>query len=61
MNQRYKYTSVNHMLGRCFVKYDGKWERRDIELGLSDGINVEVLSGLSESDEIKLWNQPVKG
>jgi HlyD family secretion protein len=39
---------------------DNKWERRDVELGLSDGINVEVLSGVSESDEIKLWNQPIK-
>lgn len=34
------------------------YERRDVKLGLSDGLKVEVLSGLSESDEIKIWNQP---
>lgn len=36
---------------------DQKFERRDIELGLSNGIFVEVKSGISESDEIKVWNQ----
>ena len=34
------------------------YERRDITLGLSDGLVVEVISGLSLSDEIKVWNQP---
>jgi HlyD family secretion protein len=34
------------------------YERRDVNLGLSDGLKVEVLSGLSASDEIKVWNQP---
>ncbi|WP_049723197.1 efflux RND transporter periplasmic adaptor subunit [Gilvimarinus polysaccharolyticus] len=30
-----------------------QFERREIEVGLSDGINIEVVSGLSESDKIK--------
>lgn len=30
-----------------------KFERREIEVGLSDGITIEVLSGLSETDKIK--------
>ncbi|NVK04613.1 MAG: efflux RND transporter periplasmic adaptor subunit [Flavobacteriia bacterium] len=34
-----------------------QFERRDVELGLSDGLKVEILSGLSESDEIKIWNR----
>lgn len=34
-----------------------KFERKDIELGISDGINVEILSGLSENDKIKVWNK----
>jgi len=38
---------------------DGKFEKRKVELGISDGINVEVKSGISENDEIKLWNQPI--
>jgi len=36
---------------------DQKFERRDLELGLSNGIYVEVKEGISESDEIKVWNQ----
>jgi len=41
---------------------DQKFERRDIEIGLSDGVNVEVISGLTEEDQIKVWNktEPVK-
>jgi len=34
-----------------------KFERRDVELGISDGINVEIKSGISKGDEIKVWNQ----
>ncbi len=39
-----------------------KWERRDIEIGISDGVNVEILSGLTESDNVKIWNktEPIK-
>jgi HlyD family secretion protein len=36
---------------------DQKFERRDIQLGLSDGIFVEVKNGVSKTDEIKVWNQ----
>jgi len=41
---------------------DQKFERRDIEIGLSDGVNVEVISGLTEEDQIKVWNktEPIK-
>lgn len=34
-----------------------KFERRDIEIGISDGINAEVISGLTEKDKIKVWNK----
>jgi hypothetical protein len=27
-------------------------------LGLSDGLSVEVLSGLSLEDKLKVWNKP---
>tara|TARA_B100000780_G_scaffold89303_1_gene61631 strand:- start:55 stop:1173 length:1119 start_codon:yes stop_codon:yes gene_type:complete len=39
-----------------------KFERRDIEIGISDGINTEIILGLSEEDEIKVWNktEPIK-
>ena len=31
------------------------FERRDIKLGLSDGINVEILNGLGKEDKVKIW------
>lgn len=34
-----------------------KFERRDIEIGISDGINVEIISGISLTDKIKVWNK----
>jgi len=34
-----------------------KFEKRFIETGLSDGINIQVVSGLSETDKIKNPNQ----
>ena len=39
-----------------------QFERRDIEIGISDGINVEIVSGLEEDDEVKQWNktEPIK-
>lgn len=33
-----------------------QFERRDLELGISDGIYVEVKSGILEQDAIKVWN-----
>lgn len=41
---------------------DQEWERKDIEIGISDGVNVEIISGLSESDNVKVWNktEPIK-
>lgn len=36
---------------------DQQFERRDIELGISDGIHVQVTSGLEEKDKIKVWNE----
>ncbi len=35
------------------------FEKRTVKLGLSDGINVEILSGLTKDDKIKIWNQVV--
>ena len=41
---------------------DQQFERRDIEIGISDGVNVEVISGLEMEDEVKVWNktEPIK-
>lgn len=36
---------------------DQEYERKDVELGISNGIFVEVKSGINEVDKIKVWNQ----
>ena len=41
-------------------KEENEFEKVDVELGVSDGINVEVLSGISEDDNIKVWNSEHK-
>lgn len=37
-----------------------KFERRDVVLGVSDGIYVEIKSGVKSADKIKIWNQGMK-
>lgn len=41
---------------------DQEFERKDIKIGISDGVNVEILSGITEEDEVKQWNktEPIK-
>ena len=34
-----------------------EFERRDIEIGISDGLNVELISGITAEDKIKVWNK----
>lgn len=46
--------------GKAFVEVetqDGQFERRDMVTGLSDGLNIEIKSGLEYSDKIKVWNK----
>jgi RND family efflux transporter MFP subunit len=40
---------------KVVVLVDGQQEEREITLGLSDGINTEVLSGLEEGEEVVLY------
>ncbi len=35
---------------------DQEFSRKELELGISDGIYVEIKSGLSAEDKIKVWN-----
>lgn len=39
---------------------DQEYERKDLKLGISDGINVEILEGITADDEIKIWNKASK-
>lgn len=34
--------------------------RKDVVLGVSDGIYVQIISGVTSKDKIKIWNQGVK-
>lgn len=38
------------------LKEDGTFIIREVEVGISDGINVEILKGIKEEDKIKVWN-----
>ena len=39
-----------------------KFVRKEVKLGISDGVNAELISGLKKSDKIKVWNktEPIK-
>ena len=41
---------------------DQKFERKDIEIGVSDGVYAEIISGVTKKDNIKVWNktEPLK-
>ena len=52
---------VQYAEGSTFVEVlveENRYERRDVQLGLSDGITVEVLNGVTPEDLVKVWNQP---
>ncbi|WP_312900269.1 efflux RND transporter periplasmic adaptor subunit [Chryseobacterium taichungense] len=35
---------------------DGKFKKAYVKLGASDGINVEILSGIDKNADVKVWN-----
>ena len=39
---------------------DQEFERRDVKLGISDGVNVEILEGVSVGEAVKVWNRTEK-
>ncbi|ARV05861.1 efflux transporter periplasmic adaptor subunit [Polaribacter sp. SA4-10] len=39
---------------------EGKFDKKDVKLGTSDGVNVEILEGVTKEDEIKIWNKTSK-
>ncbi|MGG6231433.1 efflux RND transporter periplasmic adaptor subunit [Tenacibaculum sp. SDUM215027] len=41
-------------------KGDDEFEKRELKLGVSDGVNIEVLEGVTVEDEIKIWNKASK-
>jgi HlyD family secretion protein len=43
-----------------FLKEDGRFQVKNVEIGISDGINVEIIEGVSEGDEIKVWTKALE-
>ena len=39
---------------------DGVFVKKDITIGISDGISVEILEGVKEEDKIKVWNKVIE-
>jgi len=39
------------------LKENGRFQTKNVEIGISDGINVEIIEGVKEGDEIKVWNK----
>ena len=35
---------------------NGSFITKEVEVGISDGINVEIIKGVKENDKIKVWN-----
>ncbi len=51
-----KESNITFEEDKVFVEIevaDQEFEKREIETGISDGINIEILSGLSEGEKIK--------
>ena len=50
----------NRITEKPFVELqneNGSFSKKNIEIGLSDGINVEIIDGVEEGDKIKVWNK----
>ena len=50
----------NRITEKPFVELltnDGFFRTKNVEIGISDGINIEITEGLDEADRIKIWNK----
>lgn len=53
----------NRITEKPFVEVqtkENKFKKQSVELGISDGINVEIIEGIKEGDKIKVWNKASK-
>jgi HlyD family secretion protein len=66
LNQAEKVLAISEKLlqfenGEAYVELEKTpqiYEKRKIKLGLSDGVNIQVIEGLSLKDNIKIYNAP---
>lgn len=50
----------NRITEKPFVEIleeNGTYKKKNVEIGISDGINVEIIDGIDEEDQIKVWNK----
>jgi len=50
----------NRITEKPFVEIlndNGTFRKKNVEIGISDGINVEIIDGIDEADQIKVWNK----
>ena len=53
----------NRITEKPFVEIksvENGFKKKNVKLGLSDGINVEIVQGIKEGDKIKVWNKASK-
>jgi HlyD family secretion protein len=50
----------NRITEKPFVEIlndNGTFRKKNVDIGISDGINVEIIDGVDEEDQIKVWNK----
>lgn len=50
----------NRVTEKPFVEVlnnNGTFQKKNVEIGISDGINVEIIDGIEDEDQIKVWNK----
>ena len=53
------YYSLIELVDKPFVEIlneNGSFVTKEVEVGISDEMNVEILKGVKEGDKIKVWN-----
>ena len=68
LDRKNKVLAINESLlqfegEKIFVEIEtnpNRYEKRYIDTGLSDGINIEIKSGVTEKEKIKVWNSVIK-
>jgi HlyD family secretion protein len=53
----------NRITEKPFVEIlndNGDFRTRNVEIGISDGINIEIIEGVKLTDQIKVWNKAIE-
>jgi HlyD family secretion protein len=53
----------NRITEKPFVEIlndNGDFRTKNVEIGISDGINIEIIEGVKLTDQIKVWNKAIE-